>query len=145
MGGHDLFANFRMAERRKIAPFLSLRELAEGEALVNQGDLSPGLVLLLSGEINLSHNDESNRAVTWSIAESGQLIGEHGLVDPEPSLISAQAAIPSRIVILDQSGLSDLLDRHPKIGAKLLLNLSRFIGTRLRLTNERLGTGIETT
>ncbi|MFC2075652.1 Crp/Fnr family transcriptional regulator [candidate division KSB1 bacterium] len=145
LGGQELLGNFRTGERRKIAHFLSLRELAEGEALVSQGDLNPGLVLLLSGEVQLSHNDESNQTATWSLSECGQLIGEHGLVDPEPSLISAVATVPSRVLVLDQSGLSDLLDRHPKIGTKLLLNLSRFVGTRLRLTNERLGTGIEPT
>lgn len=140
---HRILSNLSRRELQKIRPFMTVSDLEEGEKLFQQGDLCPGLVLLISGEIRLFHHNQSNQPVSWSVTSPGQVIGELGLIDSEPSLVTAEASSRSRVVVFHHDQISELIDRYPKLGSKFLLNLSRFIGFRLRQINERLGTAVE--
>ncbi|MCK4448175.1 MAG: cyclic nucleotide-binding domain-containing protein, partial [Candidatus Marinimicrobia bacterium] len=68
----------------------------------------------------------------------GDFFGELSLLDEEVRSASAIAKDHSTLLGFLRPDLFSLLERNPELGNKILLNLARVIGARLRKTNELL-------
>ncbi|MEE1574331.1 MAG: cyclic nucleotide-binding domain-containing protein, partial [Candidatus Neomarinimicrobiota bacterium] len=68
----------------------------------------------------------------------GDFFGELALFDDEPRSANAIATKDSELLGLFQQDLFTLQERNPVLGLKILLNLGRVLGDRLRGTNNLL-------
>jgi CRP-like cAMP-binding protein len=66
---------------------------------------------------------------------SGDFFGELALLDEEPRSAMAEAQEPSKLIGFFRTDLLTLMHRSPELGNKILINLSRVLGERLRQTN----------
>jgi len=60
------------------------------------------------------------------------------LLDEEPRSATAVSTEPSRLIGFFRTDLLTLIKRYPELGNKILLNLSRVLGERLREANKKL-------
>ncbi len=120
-------------ELMQIDRLLHRREYHENEVIFMEGDPGLGMYIIEEGTVEIVCGP-SRRC----LAELGQgeFFGELSLLDDSSRTASALARTPCRLLSFFQPDLYDLLDRKPKLGVKLLLNLARVIGERLRRSNE---------
>ena len=137
---------------RQVPVFEDLgpKELAEIEKLVHHRTYKPdeyvfrrnapgeGLYLILQGKVDiLSETEEGKQNLVASLKE-GDFFGDLSLLDREPRSANAVSTDHSELLGFFRPDLTGLLKRKPSLGAKILFNLARVIGERLRKTNELL-------
>ena len=93
------------------------------------------MYVILDGQVSIIDPDSET---IFATLEPGDFFGELALLDEEPRSASAIAEIPSRLIGFFRTDLLTLMKRSPELGNKILLNLSRVLGERLRRTNKEL-------
>ena len=93
------------------------------------------MYVILDGKIEIK--DPETGSIFASL-NSGDFFGELALLDEEPRSASAVCNEPSRLIGFFRSDLLTVIERYPKLGNKILLNLSRVLGERLRETNKNI-------
>ena len=81
---------------------------------------------------------DRDSSTTFASLKSGDFFGELALLDEEPRSASAVSTQPSTLIGFFRTDLLTLMKRSPELGNKILLNLSRVLGERLRRTNQEL-------
>ena len=94
-----------------------------------------GMYVILDGGVLITDSDSET---IFATLESGDFFGELALLDEEPRSASAISTMPSRLIGFFRTDLLTLMKRSPELGNKILLNLSRVLGERLRRTNQEL-------
>ena len=93
------------------------------------------MYVILDGQVSIIDPDSET---TFATLESGDFFGELALLDEEPRSASSIAKVPSRLIGFFRTDLLTLMKRSPELGNKILINLSRVLGERLRRTNQEL-------
>ena len=93
------------------------------------------MYVILEGEIEIKDPKSGNLFANLS---SGDFFGELALLDEEPRSASALCNKPTRLIGFFRTDLLTLIQRYPELGNKILLNLARVLGERLRQTNRNI-------
>ncbi len=133
--GIPVFEELGAKELFQIGRILHEREFRADEAVFRQGDPGVGMYIIAEGEV-LIRTDPSGQVLAE--LEAGEFFGELSLLGDAPRTASAIARTPCRLLCFFQPDLLDLLERHPRLGVKILFRLAKTIGERLRKTNECL-------
>lgn len=111
----------------------SIRALAAGELLFEEGDTSDTLYILLSGQLKVFTFGANGREVVYNVLEPGELLGEMFL-DGEPRSASVKATMPCECLVVPGDGIRDLLRAHPDFAEFMVVNLI----SRLRQTTRKV-------
>ena len=145
--GNDVNPIIRVLENVPIFEHLTEKELSEVVRLTHERTykkdehvfkkLAPaeGMYVILDGGVLITDSDSET---IFATLESGDFFGELALLDEEPRSASAISTMPSRLIGFFRTDLLTLMKRSPELGNKILLNLSRVLGERLRRTNQEL-------
>ena len=145
--GNDVNPIIQVLENVPIFEHLTEKELSEVVRLTHERTfkkdehvfkkLAPaeGMYVILDGEVLITDSDSET---VFATLESGDFFGELALLDEEPRSASAISTMPSRLIGFFRTDLLTLMKRSPELGNKILLNLSRILGERLRRTNQEL-------
>jgi CRP-like cAMP-binding protein len=117
----------------QIEKILHEREYRAEERIFLQGDPGLGMYIIIEGNVEIV-SEPGHHLLT--VLHEGEFFGELALLDESPRTATAVAQSPCRLLCLVQSDLYDLIDRNPKLGVKILVQLARTIGERLKKTNE---------
>lgn len=129
-----LFRDFKEGELRLLAPYLHIRDLAEGEVLFREGDPGEEMFILESGSVELSR-----QGFPLAQLNAGVNFGELALAGNATHTVSAKSVMPSRVVVLNRRYLDALIARRPDLAAQVLRTLLADVANRLVAFNERLG------
>lgn len=115
------------------------REYHKGEAVFKSGDPGLGMYLVLSGTVTIQLNNRNLAELS-----TGDFFGEVALFGEE--LRTADAIASETCVLLGffRPDLQEWVERNPKLGVKVLLQLGKVLAERLRSTNQRLISSQET-
>jgi CRP/FNR family cyclic AMP-dependent transcriptional regulator len=119
---------------REIERIVHVRKYETGEFVFQQGDVGAGLFVIAKGSVNILLDDTSETAPLATL-EKSDFFGELSLLDNERRSASARAAEPSVLIGFFRPDLLDLVERNPVLGSKVLLNIAKVIGERLRSAN----------
>lgn len=109
------------------------RTYADNEVVFNKGDQGLGMYLVLSGEVLVSVDGaELARLVT------GDFFGEIALFGEQARTADAFACGATELVGLFRPDLLEWVERSPKQGARVLMQLGQVVSGRLRASNDRL-------
>jgi CRP-like cAMP-binding protein len=108
------------------------RRYGVGEALFLEGDRAGEVLLLLSGEVKISVGSVEGREVILDVLEPGSLIGELSAIDGEPRSATVMALSPVEVLAVAAEPFNRLLDRHPDVLRRLLLEVIRRLRVRVR-------------
>jgi len=95
------------------------------------------MYVLLNGSISIFLENDENRTDLVHL-EKGNTFGEMGLFRNAERSASAEAYEKTRLLVINRDCLEPLKKRHPKIAAKLFLNLANNLQSSLKETNDRL-------
>ena len=130
-----IFENLFKKELKNIAQLTHEREYKSSEYVFKKHAPAEGMYVILDGEIKIKDPKSGN---IFACLHAGDFFGELALLDEEPRSASAICTVPSRLIGFFRTDLLTLINRYPELGNKILLNLSRVLGERLRETNKNI-------
>jgi len=130
-----IFENLLSSELKEVAKLTHERTYKKNEFIFKKMAPAEGMYVILSGNVQIVDPDSD---ITITSLKENDFFGELALLDEEPRSASAIAITQSRLIGFFRTDLLTLMERSPELGNKLLLNLSRVLGERLRRTNQEL-------
>jgi thioredoxin reductase (NADPH) len=116
---HQMFPILEPEEIERVRRFGELRSYKAGEAIVRVGEMAPGLVLLLSGKVDIlqrSHG-EAQLIVTH---EPGGFMGELAQLGGRPALVDAIVKEPTEVIVIPPAQLRALLIAEAELGERIM-------------------------
>ncbi len=132
-----IFAELSERDLRKIAQIAYQRIYDENETIFREGQSSAGMYIIKSGEVKIVRRSAQGEEITLAVLGEGDFFGEVGLLYKLPRTASAIASTRCQLVGFFRPELFDLMDRDPRLAAKVLYQLGRIIAQRLIMTNEQ--------
>jgi len=130
-----IFENFTMKELKEVARLTHERSYKVGEPIFKKLSPGEGMYVILNGAVEIKDPDSNT---IFANLVSGDFFGELALLDEEPRSAMAAATKQSELIGFFRTDLLTLINRDPALGNKILINLSRILGERLRRTNLEL-------
>ena len=130
-----IFGNFTMKELKEVARLTHERSYKVGEPIFKKLSPGEGMYVILNGTVEIKDPDSNT---VFAKLESGDFFGELALLDEEPRSAMAIATESAKLIGFFRTDLLTLMNRDPELGNKILMNLSRVLGERLRRTNLEL-------
>ena len=93
---------------------------AAGEHIVTAGDVAPGLIVVLSGKVDIIQDGGLGRRETIVTHGPGSFVGELAQLSARPSLVNAQAAEPVEAFVIASQRLRDLMVQEANLGERIM-------------------------
>ena len=119
-----LFAGVPEAELRALAERTVTRSYPKQAIVVNEGDESDTLYLIIAGRVKVYLADEHGKEVILAIKGPGQYFGEM-VLDEQPRSASVMTLEPAQFAILGRADFRAFLLAHPEVALQLIQNLIR--------------------
>jgi CRP/FNR family cyclic AMP-dependent transcriptional regulator len=111
-----------------LAELVSVRNLGDGEVLVEQGAADDRLYVIVSGALAVARRREvDGEWVTLHHLARGDLAGELGFMDGRPHYAALRANGPTRVLCLARQKLESLLERDPVIVYRVMRAIFRVV------------------
>jgi CRP/FNR family cyclic AMP-dependent transcriptional regulator len=107
------------SELRELAPHGAVRAYPKNAVIINEGDETDSLYVLLSGRVKVFVSDEDGKEAVLSTAREGSYFGEL-VIDGGPRSASVMAMEPCRCFVIPMGDLEGLLERNPLFARHLL-------------------------
>jgi CRP/FNR family cyclic AMP-dependent transcriptional regulator len=116
------FVHLDEASLRKFAPHGTSRAFPKQAVIVNEGDETDSLYILLSGRVKAFVAGEDGREVVLNVIEAGDYFGEL-VLDGGPRAASVMTLEPCRVFIIPRSEVEGLLAGNPAFARDLIRKL----------------------
>lgn len=140
-----VFNRINREELKVVARQMSVTELEKGDILFNESEKGSFICFIAEGELDvIKSSAASDEDVVLATLHKGHSIGEMSIIDDCPRSATVRARNNASLYLLSKSAFDMLLDKHPRIGTKLLLGISKMLSEHLRETSRRLADFIPT-
>src|SRR6185436_8171296 len=116
----QMFPTLTPAEIERLRRFGEVRRHAAGEQLVKTGEPSPGMLVVLSGELAVSQHNVLGRSEPIVTHEPGGFMGELAQLSGRPALVDAVAVKPVEILVIPSRSLRDVLVAEAELGERIM-------------------------
>ncbi|MBX5482532.1 MAG: cyclic nucleotide-binding domain-containing protein [Myxococcaceae bacterium] len=113
MATSPLFQQIPEADRARILSRFTFRALQPAEKALSEGEHSPGLFVVLAGELVVQKDDPSGGKVTLGILREGDVAGEISLLTGLRATATVQATRKTACAFLDRAAFDALLSEYP--------------------------------
>ncbi len=120
-----LFALLTADQAQFLASAVSKRRFRRGEILVERGQRSADLYMLISGRARVVTSDERGREVIFASLRPGDPVGEMSLIDGEPHSATVRAEMQTDTLVLDREAFLHCLPPEGSVGRSVLVGLVR--------------------
>lgn len=107
------------ADVERMRRFGEARTYAAGDPVVTAGEVSPGLILILSGEVAITQASIGSREPIITHGP-GNFVGELAQLSSRPSLVNAEAVEPVEAVVIPSQRLRDLMVQEANLGERVM-------------------------
>ena len=114
-------------EWKKLAPYLSLRFLADGDMLMRQGDEERVLFILGEGELQVLLNN-----TVLATLPPGTVVGEGAFFSGQPRSASVRATQPGVAWAMTWERYEKMCIREPALALDLTRGLANVLAIRMR-------------
>lgn len=128
-----IFSDIPRRVLRHLVDGMYHRHYHNDEAVFNAGDPGLGMYLVLSGAVSIQLDNN-----LLAKLGPGDFFGEVALFGEEVRTADAVASGDTELIGFFRPDLQEWVERSPKLGVKVLLQLGHVLAERLRNTNERL-------
>jgi thioredoxin reductase (NADPH) len=118
--GEQMLPVLDQLEIERVRRFGECRSFATGEALATIGQVSPGLMVILAGQVEVTHRDKSGQRVTIVTHGPGQFLGELAQLAGRPALADATALEPVQTLIIPPDRLRALMIAEAELGERIM-------------------------
>lgn len=138
-GQLDVFAGMTDVELERVAAMLNRKVYRKGEIVFRQGDTSRELYIIAKGSasarLKLPGGERETRLITFA---AGTVFGEIALLDREARSATIEADEDLVCYVLDHDAFEILAREQPQAAIRILSNLGRELGARLRRANRTI-------
>jgi thioredoxin reductase (NADPH) len=117
--GDQMFLRFNDEEITRLAKFGEQRSYQAGNYIVRVGETGPGLVLILSGKVEVTRQDGDERKQIV-VHERGNFMGELAQLSGRPFLVDEKALTDIEAVAIPADRLRALLVAEADLGERLM-------------------------
>ncbi|HEV3160270.1 MAG TPA: FAD-dependent oxidoreductase [Xanthobacteraceae bacterium] len=115
----QMFPELDPFEIERMRRFGEARNFAQGEAIFTAGQIGPGLVVILSGKVDIVRHELSRESLVVTHGP-GQFMGELAQLAGRPALADAVAKNPVEALIIAPERLRALLIAEAELGERIM-------------------------
>lgn len=123
------------AESELLDQLGSVRQLADGELLIKEGEVDHSLHIVLGGNIAVTRQAAGGDWITLHVLHQCDLAGELGFIDGQGHSASLRALGPASVFSLTRDQFDPLLDSHPHLVFSVMRAIIRGVHHTLRRMN----------
>src|SRR5215472_17349346 len=116
----QIFPVLGPSEIERMRRFGEIRLYAEGEALIEAGKVAEGLVVFLSGKVEVTQRDASGGRMPIVTCDSGSFLGELAQLAGRPALADAHARSSVEALVFRPDKLRALLIAEAELGERIM-------------------------
>ncbi len=116
----QMFPQLQPAEVTRLQRFGERRQYAAGARVVTAGELSPGMIVVLSGELAVMQHNVLGHNQLIVTHGPGHFMGELAQLANRPSLVDAVANTPLDALIVPSARLRDVLVAEAELGERIM-------------------------
>jgi CRP/FNR family cyclic AMP-dependent transcriptional regulator len=131
----ELFADLDEQEFANLAHKAVTRQYPRNTVVINEGDISDSLYILLEGTVKVFLSNEDGKEVILNTQGPGDYFGEMALLDPAPRSASVMTTEKSKLSIIAKPDFEAFLRQHPEAMLKILCRSIK----RLRALTDTVG------
>jgi thioredoxin reductase (NADPH) len=117
---HQMFPTLAPRDVERLRRFGLVQRFPAGEALARTGELSPGLVVVLSGELAISGRDERGRVIPIVTHSAGGFMGELAQLSGRPALVDATAVTEVEGLVIPPEQLRAVMVAEAELGERIM-------------------------
>src|SRR5262245_62785870 len=117
---YQMFPLLEALEIERVRRFGELRAIAAGEALARFASVTPGLMIVLSGKVDVTQHHESGRRELIVTHVLGSFMGELAQLAGRPALVDAHAQEKVEALIIPPDQLRALLIAEAELGERIM-------------------------
>ena len=115
LSNSKLAAEMTEEQRRSLATAMTLRELAQGEVLVREGDTDDHLYVVATGMLGVIKAAGTDNEMMLNTIRPGNVVGELSFLDGATRYASLVALSDTSVLGLSRGDLEGLLDKQPQL------------------------------
>ncbi|MFK0691310.1 FAD-dependent oxidoreductase [Mesorhizobium sp. IMUNJ 23033] len=116
----QMFPILAEADIERMRRFGAASAYAAGEHIVTAGEVAPGLIVVLSGTVDITQDAGLGRRETIVTHGPGNFIGELAQLSSRPSLVNAEATQPVEAFVIPSQRLRDLMVQEANLGERIM-------------------------
>ena len=129
-----LFSLLTVSQAEVISGAVIKRRFKRGEALVEQGQKSDALFILLTGRARVMTSDSRGREVILATLSQGDYLGEMSIIDNQPHSATVRAEVQTDVLMLGRAEFARCLTEN----ASMSLVVMRGLVKRLRQADRKI-------
>ncbi len=133
-----LFDELTPNELGITAHYMNFFEFEKGKTLFKEGDSGDYVCFIVEGEVEIIKSTVTAKRAVIATIRKGSTLGEMSIIDNTPRSATARAKQNTTLVILSKRGFNSILEKHPKIGIKILKGIARLLSLNMRRTSSHL-------
>ena len=116
----QMFPTLEPREIDRLRRFGELRAYRAGERLVATGEISPGMFVVLNGEVAITQRSVLGYQEAIVTHGPGSFMGELNQLSDRPSLVDAHAVKPVEALVIPSPRLRDVLVAEAELGERIM-------------------------
>ena len=117
---HQMFPTLQPAEIGRLRRFGEARSFVAGDALAKVGVVSPGLMVILAGAVDVSRHSEMGGPELIVTYRVGSFMGELAQLSGRPSLVDSRAIEPVEALVIAPDRLRAVLVAEAELGERIM-------------------------
>jgi len=129
-----LFDSLSPEEREVLARHFVLRRHPKHSVVINEGDDSQSLYIILSGRVKVYLSDGRGKEVILNVQRAGEYFGEISLMDDGPRSASVMTEEACQFAVLLKQDFLNCISENPNVALRIIRGLAQ----RLRALSENI-------
>src|SRR4029077_594410 len=117
---HQMFPVLEPFEIERVRRFGKVRSYDDGATLAKVGEVGPGLIIILAGQVEIVRRDALGHRTPIVTYGPGSFMGELAQLAGRPALIDAHARGPVEALIISPDRLRALLIAEAEVGGRMM-------------------------
>ena len=130
-----LFKGLSFKEVNKVGNMFENLPMKNGDVILKEGDIGPGLFIIMSGNVGVFKSDGSGNCEISELTP-GDHFGEISLLESTVTTASIIAKKEGELLKVDGNEFMDFMDDNPVIANKIYKQLLKILSRRLKKLNE---------
>lgn len=119
-----IFNNLSDDELEAVKKYTVTRNFPKNSIIINEGDSSDSLYIIVSGRVTVYLSDENGKEVILNSQGAGDYFGELALVDDDKRSASVVTAEKSTFFVISKADFKKVLALHPELAFNLIRGLT---------------------
>ena len=134
-----LFSIFSEEQLEELAEITEKKTYKKHTHVYERGDRAKHLFVMSEGLVSLRRFDIGDQVgIAFETRESGELFGAASFMHPQHYTLTAVCIEDSEVMAIDADKLSDLCEKDPAVGYKLMLKIAQVYFERYKTAKRNL-------